>query len=333
MATGKTDAEFKQEVKALVGDEYTPLTTYVNRSEKITMRHNTCGTEYQVAPTNFLRGNRCPKCFRKRKRVLPEEFARRFSKLVGDEYTQLTPYVKTSQKIKVRHNRCGNVYEVTPNNFLRGKRCRQCYISDQYKTSDEFAAEVAKLTNNRIVLAEPYKGEYHVMTFTCLKHDCTFSMTPAGFLKSDTERCPICHYEKTQDKYRFSTPARKIWKHLVDIKEPYQMEKRFDDCRNYALLPFDFYLPERNLLIEYDGQQHLNPSRKFRGDSTYNRVHTNDSIKNMYARITGIHLLRIPYTEENYKDVIDQYLAGKLPKKSPYIINQLGFYLVLASPI
>lgn len=58
----KTDEEFRQSVKELVGNEYTVLTTYYTNRAYVKMRHNKCGKEWDVLPVNFLNGSRCPKC-------------------------------------------------------------------------------------------------------------------------------------------------------------------------------------------------------------------------------------------------------------------------------
>ena len=43
---------------------------------------------------------------------------------------------------------------------------------------------------------------------------------------------------------------------------------------------YDFFLPQRNLVIEYDGQK-------------YHRWKTNDTVKNLYCRNNGIHIVRL----------------------------------------
>ena len=50
-------------MKDLVGDEYT-LLDYRRWAEKVRVRHNVCGTEYEVLPTNFLAGSRCTRCLK-----------------------------------------------------------------------------------------------------------------------------------------------------------------------------------------------------------------------------------------------------------------------------
>ena len=69
----KTDEEFKKIVKELVLDEYTVLGTYTTSTEKIRMKHNSCGSEFFVAPGLFIyprkhangkfSGSRCPVCY------------------------------------------------------------------------------------------------------------------------------------------------------------------------------------------------------------------------------------------------------------------------------
>ena len=87
----------------------------------------------------------------------------------------------------------------------------------------------------------------------------------------------------------------------------YISQKTFDDCRNPRtgrLLKFDFYLPHKNILVEYDGNQHFICGRKLGNYvSTSNdlaNVQWRDSVKTNYAEANGITLIRIKYTEINH---------------------------------
>lgn len=54
---------FKNKVKTLVRDEYEVLGEYIGSEDKILMKHNICGYEWDTTiPTSFLRGTRCPYC-------------------------------------------------------------------------------------------------------------------------------------------------------------------------------------------------------------------------------------------------------------------------------
>ena len=77
---------------------------------------------------------------------------------------------------------------------------------------------------------------------------------------------------------------------------------------------FDFYLPEYNLFIEYDGMQHFEPVR-FHNQTdeemelTFELTKKRDEIKNIYCKENNINLLRIPYWEkENIETIIINHL-------------------------
>lgn len=55
-----------------------------------------------------------------------EKFKMEVYNLVENDYDVLGDYVNRHTKIKFKHNVCGNVYEVTPAVFLRGRRCPNC---------------------------------------------------------------------------------------------------------------------------------------------------------------------------------------------------------------
>lgn len=114
----KTDKEFQQEVFSLVGNEYTFLEPYINAKVKIRVKHNKCNRVYSVYPTNFIKGSRCPYCSGNHKKT-DDEFRKEIHDSVGTEYKFLDRYVNDSTKLRVKHNRCGNVYEVKPTNFYR----------------------------------------------------------------------------------------------------------------------------------------------------------------------------------------------------------------------
>ena len=84
--------------------------------------------------------------------------------------------------------------------------------------------------------------------------------------------------------------------HKYNIK--YDIQYRFDDCKNILTLPFDFKLKKngRPICIEFDGDMHFKP----RGTDTieyFIQRKINDGLKNEYCLNNGIKLIRIPYWE------------------------------------
>jgi very-short-patch-repair endonuclease len=84
-------------------------------------------------------------------------------------------------------------------------------------------------------------------------------------------------------------------------------EYKFNDCRNILPLPFDFYLKNLNLLIEYDGRQHFEAVDLFGGEEGLKKRKINDNIKNEYCKKNRISLLRISYLDD-IKERLDSYL-------------------------
>ena len=79
------------------------------------------------------------------------------------------------------------------------------------------------------------------------------------------------------------------------IKEYTRPEWIFQDSKSQGR--FDFYLPDYNILIEFDGIQHY---REVSG-WTYSlkRVQQHDKIKNNWAAQSHLKLIRIPYWERD----------------------------------
>jgi len=159
-AARKNTKQFKKEIYDLVGDEYTVLGEYTKNKNKILMKHNKCGHEYETTPINFLglssrKGRRCPYCANRYQTT--EDFKNRIHVLVGDEYTVLGEYQTADTKILMKHNKCGHKYEVRAGLFLYNKRrCPNCCptrygSSYKEKNLQEFIKSIYfnKIENNK----------------------------------------------------------------------------------------------------------------------------------------------------------------------------------------
>lgn len=324
MAKRKTTSEFKDEVFTVTKGEYTVLGEYINRVHKIKLKHNVCGNEYLVAPTNFLGGERCPRCSYKARRVSPSTFSDWFTSEVGDEYTQLSPYTRSSDKILVKHNLCGNKYEVTPNNFKRGRRCPFCKAQALVKTDSAFKKQVKDNYNDALVIVDKYRGVDELVTALCKKHNCKFSAI-ANSLVQKKVSCPICKNETSganNSYYQYTKGEQNILAFLLDNHIDFIYQKMFTGCKSkYKLLPFDFYLPDKNLIIEYDGRQHYESVPVFGGDKGLERTQRNDETKNEYAISNDISMVRIPYSEKDILGVVNSIVLQNVVTNESYLIN------------
>lgn len=101
------------------------------------------------------------------------------------------------------------------------------------------------------------------------------------------------------------------------------LKKTFQDLkgRNNACLRFDFYLPEYNLCIEFNGQQHYEPvvfrhnksiskeEKLKQAQEKFKRGQENDEKKIQYCKQNNIELLIIPYYE---KEDIETIIKNKI---------------------
>lgn len=90
--------------------------------------------------------------------------------------------------------------------------------------------------------------------------------------------------------------------HLLEYnKIKYEREKTFEDCINPESgykLRYDFYLPDYNILIEYDGKQHFEPILYWdKTPDAFEKRKYHDQLKEDYAEKNNIKLIRIPYWE------------------------------------
>ena len=101
---------------------------------------------------------------------------------------------------------------------------------------------------------------------------------------------------------------------LTSLNVDFISQKRFSDCVNQKgsdMLPFDFYLPDYKMIIEYDGEHHFQPVKGWGGNEKFNITQQNDCIKTNYCKTNNIALLRIPYThtEDDIKNEILNILS------------------------
>ena len=97
----------------------------------------------------------------------------------------------------------------------------------------------------------------------------------------------------------------------------YIFQYSLNQCRDILPLPFDFYLPKYNCLIEIDGEGHYHPCN-FNQISCEKSLKSflitkkHDEIKNVFCKENNIPLLRISYIEmqnNNYKQLLLDFIG------------------------
>lgn len=124
--------EFNSLIQVRYNKEYTLLSQYQTKRKKIKVRHDICGYEWETSAENLIKPGvitPCKKCRIENKRLNKEDILQQIYEKVQDEYTLIDKYTGMSTKTKMRHNKCGYVWDVRMDNFLRNdSRCPKCAI-------------------------------------------------------------------------------------------------------------------------------------------------------------------------------------------------------------
>lgn len=195
----KTTQIFKEEVNSIFNTEYTVIGEYTGTNNKILLRHNVCGNEFEMCPNNFLRGSRCPKCSRKngniKKTKTTETFKKEVKDICNDEFTVLGEYTGLNNEIPMKHNICGNEFKITPNNFLHIKnKCPYCknvnFKTSLAKDTQYFKDKIYNLFGEEFELVGDYINQKHPIK---IRHNVCgneFEILPSNFLSR--HNCPKC---------------------------------------------------------------------------------------------------------------------------------------------
>lgn len=191
-----------------------------------------------------------------------------------------------SKKIKLECNN-GHIYTQDKSNLLSGRGCNECRIINKVINKDDLISLFNNIHGDYFKYnIDNFKNVHCKIDITCRKgHE--FKQKVSNHLQG--KGCSIC---------RESSGERFISNYLDKKSIFYIRQKKFKDCFHKSSLPFDFYLPDMNTLIEYDGIQHFEPVSIFGGTKEFEKTKIRDKIKNEYCKLKNIHLIRISYLED-----------------------------------
>ncbi len=192
----------------------------------------------------------------------------------------------------------GHRYYQDRRNLLKDKKCQRCYLDNKCITKEIFLKKSVDVHGEEYEYnLNDYKSLHSKIEMKCKKGHI-FNQKASNHLQG--KGCPIC---------KESLGERIIKKYLENFNIKYNRQKEFEDCKNINNLKFDFYLPDINSIIEYDGIQHFEPVKIFGGVKKFEILKKCDEIKNNYCKYKGIKLLRINY-KENINDKLNSFFAN-----------------------
>ena len=231
-----------------------------------------------------------------------DTYVNRARSVHGNKYDYSdTKYVNSNTKVIVMCRIHGG-WLVRPLDHCRGNGCPACKfvnISDRKRHTVEDFIRKSRLVHGDVY---NYSNVQYVNAITkvkivCLRHG-PFFQTPDKHCAGT--KCPRCSSKVSKTEQRIANI-------LTDANVEFETEKTFNDLVGTTInsrLRYDFWIPSKNLLIEYDGEHHTQLVRRSatQTDDDLSRrlfcMQRNDKLKNDYAINKGMSILRISYTQK-----------------------------------
>ena len=284
----KTTEQFIEESKNIHGDKYDySLVNYINNKTKIKIICPIHGVFEQRADSHKKYG--CKKCSYEQKKLKYNDFLIKSNKYHNNKYSyNKDTYLNINTKMEIICPIHG-VFEQSPKNHLyRGcKKCKNNKIGNiKRKILIDFILECNLIHNNKYDYSlVNYINNKTKIKIICPEHG-VFEQRPDDHTRGIG--CPICNE---------STGEKEIRNLLNNNNIDFDKEKTFKNCKYKRQLPFDFYLPDYNTCIEFDGIQHFKSINFFGGKKEFKNQQKKDKIKNQFCKNNNINLIRIKYTD------------------------------------
>jgi len=260
------------------------LTSYINKYSKIEVICPNHGV-FKITASHHAKGIGCSKCS-KTHHYTNEEFIEKAIKAHNNEFNySLCNYINANTKVKIVCPKHG-IFEQVASVHLNGRGCPICTNEKRHLTTDDFTNKSIEIHGNKYDYSKvKYEKNREKVIITCKKHG-DFTQTPHSHLKG--QGCPICKESKGEKEI-----ADFLLKHNIKAIR----EHKFTNCKNINPLPFDFYLPDLNICIEFNGEQHYKPMEYFGGVKSFKLQKEKDNIKKEYCINKNINLITIKFNE------------------------------------
>jgi len=251
---------------------------FINYQKKVKIICHKHGI-FEQSPANHLNKKGCSKC--KGMNRTTKEFIELSKNKHNNKYDySLSVYTKSHKKVKIICKKHG-IFEQTPHDHLSGNGCKKCIKTD----INDFIKRSSIEHNNKYDYSsiKDIKNQKTKINIICPSHGI-FSQSVVSHIHGSG--CPKCKESKGE---------RIIRNYIEKIKICYETQKTFNGCKHKRKLKFDFYLPEYNMCIEYDGKQHFELRTYWGGEEGLKDRQHKDNIKNNFCKDNNIKLVRIKY--------------------------------------
>lgn len=274
-----TTEEFINKAIDIHGNRYDySKVNYINNREKVTIICKEHG-EFLQSPQKHLLGSGCHKCANNIK-LTTEDWVKLAKEVHGDKYVySKTEYKNNKTNLTITCPIHGD-FEQLPYNHLNGYGCSKC--SNKYKpTNDEFIEKAREIHGDKYDYSlVDYVNNHTKVKIICPIHG-VFEQTPRNHIVKKNG-CQLCNISKLEEEILLLLQNNKI---------DFEQQKTFDWLINKQPLTLDFYLPQYNIAIECQGEQHFIPITYFGGEEKLKYIQQNDLLKKQLCEEHGINLL------------------------------------------
>lgn len=251
-----------------VNSNIVPMEKYVSYTKKIRFKCLMCGTIWTATPNNILGGKECPQCGLKSsndKRSLNPDLIVKRIKQLSPSIDLLSKPQTYKKHVKCKCLICDNLWDTSVASLLAGHGCPQCgkiKQADSHCRSTQSINDQIHLRCSYIDLIEEHCSPKNRMNgnrylFYC--HHCHQHWRRNLKNILAFPHCPVC-----DSLSEYSLSELKIQRFLdhyhISYMSPFIPG---ESCRDKLPLHYDFKI--KNILIEYQGEQHFSACVGWKG--------------------------------------------------------------------
>lgn len=272
----------------------------INANSLLILECKVCEYHHTTNCNNLFHRKRshCPACDNTVSRYRVDNFLNIFNSFHKSEEYDLLDFsnVKSNKsKIRVRHKICGFEHLISCQKFFDSTRgCKRCNNREGRYTQENFMMMWANHKNSKNYILLDFSNVQTNESKFKLKHiKCGYEFETQchSFFNKNTG-CPKCNRsrgEQAIENYLFANQIKYTTQFIIE------------GCVDKRSLPFDFYLPNLNLIIEFHGNQHYHAVEKFGGIVGFEERKRRDVFKKECSSKAGHNFLEIKYTD--YKKI------------------------------
>lgn len=255
--------------------------------------------EFEITPNSLYKGIRCPKCNPNCLKTV-DKFIFDAIKVHGNKYDySKVEYIDAHTKVCIICSEHGEFWQ-TPGNHLNGQGCSKCGHDSKKNRNQRFENFLKKAKKVHGSKYEYSKVEYInnniPICIICPEHGEFWQVPSYHTSGNGCPKCKMSHLENDVRNY------------LENHNIIYDYEKKFPEWLGRQSL--DFYLPDYNIAIECQGEQHFRSIKHFGGKTKFYKTLERDAKKKQLCEQHNVKLLyytNIEFKEYGFCDVVDLF--------------------------